>query len=157
MALTQGSWTTKTVGGKTVATCTVSGSAAADRYISTTAVPAAIDVTKPFSVIVTTGEDMTAAGTTYATLYVGTAENSAVGSTGTLTNAVLGVQITNTLDAGATGIIHVLPALAGNLTQVTNASPAWVVLPAAPKLILAAVTSADLTAAPASVDFTVIQ
>lgn len=157
MALTQGAWTVKTVGGRLVASCSVIGGAAGDRYISTLPVPTALNTTKPYSVIVTTGENMTASGTTYATLYIGTSDSASVGNTGTLTDAVLGVQVTNTLDAGATGVVHVLPGVNGNVTQVTNATPAWVIIPAAPKLILAAVTSEDLTAAPATVTFTVVQ
>jgi hypothetical protein len=157
MALTQSAWTVKSVAEHIVATCSVIGGAAADRYISTLPVPKAIDTRKPFSVIVTTGEDMTAAGTSYATIYVATSDSASVGSTGTLTDCVLGAQVTNTLDAGGTGVVYILPGVDGNVTQVLNASPAWVILPSAPRLILAVVTSADLQAAPATCTFIVTQ
>lgn len=157
MALTQSDWTIASVNGKLVASCSVIGGAAADRYIATKISPKELDTNKPFTLIVTTGEDMTAAGTTYATIYGAYANTASVGSTGTLTSCALVAQNTNTLDAGATGVVHVLPGVAGNVTQVTNASPGWSVIPGAPYFIFAAVTSADLQAAPATVTFTIYQ
>lgn len=157
MALTQGEWNSTTVNGRLVSTCSIIGGAAADRYVATKISPKGLDGSKPFTLIVTTGENMTAAGTTYTNIYGAYDEAASVGSTGTLTSCALIAQNTNDLDAGATGVIHILPGVNGNVTQVTNASPGWSVLPAPPRYIFSAFTSADLTAAPATVTFTVYQ
>lgn len=157
MALTQSDWTVASVNGKLVLSCSATGEAAADRYISTKVTPKELDTSKPFTLIITTGENMTSAGTTVTNLYGAYSDSASVGSTGTLTNCVLAAQNTNDLDAGATGVIHVLPGVGGNVTQVTNASPGWSVLPSAPRMIFSAFTSADLAAAPARVTFVVYQ
>lgn len=157
MALTQSAWTIKTVNGKLVYTCTVIGGAAGDRYVATAISPKELDTSRPFTLITTTGENMTSAGTTVVNIYGCYADSASVGSTGTLTSCVLAAQNTTDLDAGATGVIHVLPGVSGNVTQVTNASPGWSVIPAAPRLIFSAFTSADLAAAPATVTFIIYQ
>lgn len=157
MALTQDDWASVTVNDTLVASCSVIGGAAGDRYISTKISPKGLDGTKPFTLIITTGENMTAAGTTVTNIYGAYDEAASVGSTGTLTSCALIAQNTNDLDAGATGVIHVLPGVNGNVTQVTNASPGWSVLPAPPRYIFSAFTSADLNAAPATVTFTIYQ
>jgi hypothetical protein len=156
MALTQSAWTSKTVNGHFVATATCIGGAATDRYPSAAILPTNIDTNRPYTIVVTTGEDMTAAGTTTVNLYTCTADSASVAGDGTATSCYIGASVTNDLDAGATGVIHVLPAVNGNVTQVTNASPAYVLLPAA-RVIVSAKTSADLQAAPATVTYTVIQ
>ena len=157
MALTQSDWSVSSVNGKMVASCSVIGGAAGDRWISTKISPKELDTSRPFSVVITTGEDMTAAGTTAPGIYGAYSTSASVGSTGTLTSCVKVVTSTLDLDAGATGVIHVLPGVAGNVTQVTNASPGWSVVPGAPYFIFSAITSADLTAAPATVTFVVYQ
>lgn len=157
MALTQGNWEVTSVNGKLVASCSVIGGAAADRYISTKISPKELDTNKPFTVIITTGENMTAAGTTAPAIYGAYSAAGSVGSTGTLTSCEKIVTSTVDLDAGATAVIHVLPGVNGNVTQVTNASPGWSVLPGAPYFIFGVITSADLNAAPATVTFTIYQ
>lgn len=157
MALTQSNWAVTSVNGKMVASCSVIGGAAGDRYISTKITPKELNTSKPFTVIITTGEDMTAAGTTAPGIYGAYSESASVGSTGTLTSCAKVVTSTLDLDAGATGVIHVLPGVDGNVTQVTNASPGWSVVPGAPYFIFAALTSADLNAAPATVSFVIYQ
>ena len=158
MALTQGEWSPVTVNDEFfVASCSIIGGAAADRYISTKISPKGLDGSKPFTVIITTGEDMTAAGTTVSHIYGAYSDTASVGSTGTLTSCVLIASNTTDLDAGATAVIHVLPGVNGNVTQVTSASPGWSVLPTPPRYIFAAFTSADLTAAPATVTFRIYQ
>jgi hypothetical protein len=157
MALTQSDWTVGSVNGKLVASCSVIGGAAGDRYVATKLTPKQLDTNKPFTVIVTTGEDMTAAGTTVTRIYGAYSDAASVGSTGTLTSCALVATNTTDLDAGATAVVHVLPGVDGNVTQVTNASPGWSIVPPAPRLIFVAFTSADLTAAPATVTFVIYQ
>jgi len=157
MALTQSDWTVKTVNDKLVASCSVIGGAAGDRYISTKISPKELDTTKPFTVSITTGENMTAAGTTTTKVFGCYETTASVGSTGTLTNCILVASNTNDIDAGATSVINILPGVAGNITQVTNASPGWSVVPSAPYLIFSTFGDADLAAAPATVTFVVYQ
>lgn len=157
MALTQSDWTVGSVNGKLVASCSVIGGVAGDRYIATKLTPKQLDTNKPFTVIITTGENMTSAGTTVAKIYGAYSDAASVGSTGTLTSCAAVAASTYDLDAGATGVIHVLPGVDGNVTQVVDAAIGWSIIPPAPRLIFVAFTSADLAAAPATVTFVIYQ
>lgn len=157
MALTQSDWTVGSVNGKLVASCSVIGGAAGDRYVATKLTPKQLDTSKPFTLVITTGEDMTSAGTTVTRVYGAYSDAASVGNTGTLTSCALVATNTTNLDAGATAVIHILPGVDGNVTQVTDASPGWSIIPPAPRLIFVAFTSADLAAAPATVTFIIYQ
>lgn len=156
MALTQSDWTVGSVNGRLVASCSVIGGAAGDVYISTKLTPTQLDTNKPFTLIVTTGEDMSSS-TTVTRIYGAYSNSASVGSTGTLTNCALVAANTTDIDAGATTVVHVLPGVDGNVTQVTTASPGWSVVPPAPRLIFATFSGGNLSAAPATVTFIVYQ
>ena len=142
MALTQGDWTTTSVNGRAVYTAVVSGTD--DTDIMRKRTPKALDTTKPWSLVVITSEDMTAAGASAVDIWGGYTENCSLAAADAATGCVLVHSNSTDLDAGATEVIHVFPGLpgGGTFTQVTNALLGFALIPAYPYFII----NVDMTA-----------
>lgn len=156
MAITQGEWTETSVNKRAVFSCVVSGTD--DTDLMTKRTPKALDTTKPWSLIVTTSEDMTAAGASAVDIWGGYTDSCSLAITDAGTGCVLVHANSTDLDAGATEVIHVFPGLpgGGTFTQVANALLGFALIPAYPYFII----NVDMTAGlqdPASVTFTIIQ
>ena len=142
MALTQGDWTTGSVNGRAVYTCTVAGTD--DTDLMTKRTPKALDTTKPWSLTVITSEDMTAAGASAVDIWGCHTESASLAAADAGTGCVLVHANSTDLDAGATEVIHVYPAIhgGGTFTQVTNAALGFALIPAYPYFII----NVDMTA-----------
>ena len=156
MALTQSDWTASSVNGRAVYTCTVAGTDDAD--LMTKRTPKALDTTKPWSLSVIVNEDMTAAGATAVDIWGCYTDSASLATADVGTGCVLVHANSTDLDAGATEVIHVFPALGGGgtFTQVTDATLGFALIPAYPYFII----NCDLTAAlqdAAYVTFIIVQ
>lgn len=155
MAVTSGAWTEKYVNGMLVLQCTVSGETS-DADLMTLKTPDSLDGSFPFSLSVYINEDLSASGSAAVDIWGCYADTASLATADAGTNCVLVAANSNDLDAGGTQVIHVLPGVAGNVTQVTNASPGWSVVPAYPHYIFNVDLSSSLQDA-ASIVFTVVQ
>ncbi len=155
MALTQGAWSKKTVNGMLVLQCTVAGETA-DADIITLRTPQDLRGDKPFSLSVYADEDLSASGSAAVDIWGGYADNCSLATADVGTYCVLVAANSNDIDAGGTQVIHVLPGVGGNVTQVTDASPGWSVIPPYPYYIFNVDLSTSLQDA-ASIVFTVVQ
>lgn len=140
--MVQSDWTTTSVNGRSVFTCTVSGTDEAD--LMTKRTPKALDTTKPWSLTVITSEDMTAAGASAVDIWGCYTESASLATADAGTGCVLVHSNSTDLDAGATEVIHVFPGLpgGGTFTQVTNALLGFALIPAYPYFII----NLDMTA-----------
>ena len=155
MALTQGAWTKKTIGKFIILQCTVSGETS-DADIITLLTPPDLDGTKPFSLSVYADEDLSASGSSAVDIWGCYTDSATLATADAGTGCVLVAANSNDIDAGGTQVIHVLPGVNGNVTQVTNASPGWSVIPPYPHYIFNVDISSSLQDA-ASIVFTVVQ
>lgn len=155
MALTQGAWSKTTVNGMLVLQCTVAGETS-DADIITLITPKELDGNKPFSLSVYADEDLSAAGSAAVDIWGCYSDSASLATADAGTNCVLVAANSNDIDAGGTQVIHVLPGVNGNVTQVTNASPGWSVIPPYPRYIFNVDLSTSLQDA-ASIVFRVIQ
>jgi hypothetical protein len=153
MALVQGAWTVKSVNGRLVMTCTCGDDSNAIADCMTKITPKELDPTKPWSLIVTTKEDITAAGTGAVDIWGCTSANASLATADVGTECVLVHANSTDLDAGATCVIHVFPH--GHVTQITNAALGIAVIPPYPYFIINYDTSTFQDAA--DIDFTIIQ
>ena len=142
MALTQSEWTGGSVNGRAVWSCTVAGTD--DTDLITKRTPAALDTTKPWSLTVITSEDMTAAGASAVDIWGCYTASASLAAADAATGCVLVHSNSTDLDAGATEVIHVYPAIhgGGTFTQVTNALLGFALIPAYPYFII----NVDMTA-----------
>jgi len=155
MALTQSDWTYKTVNGRLVMTCTVAGTDDAD--LMTKRTPAGIlDSTKPFSVIVKPGEDLSASGSAAVDIWGGYSDSCSLATADVGTDCVLAHANSTDIDSGLTQVIHVFPGIEGTITQVTNASPGTALITPYPYYIINVDLSATLQDA-ATVTFIIVQ
>lgn len=154
MAVTQSDWTKKTVNGQMVLQCTVAGTDDAD--LMTKRTPKELNPNKPWALIVTTSEDMTAAGNCAVDIWGGYSDTCSLATADAGTDCVLVHANSTDLDAGATCVINVFPGIQGTLTQVTNASPGTALIPAYPYFIINLDLSAGLQDA-AFITVTIIQ
>lgn len=152
MALTQSDWSAKSVGDRMVYQCTVSGTDEADLMTK----KLKFDTTRPWSLIVTTSEDMTQSGTCAVDIWGGYSDKASLATADAGTDAVLIHANSTDLDAGATCVIHVFPGIDGTVTQVTNATPGFALIPPYPYIIVNLDLSAGLQDA-AYITVTIVQ
>lgn len=154
MALTQGDWTKEIVNGVLVLQCTVSGTD--DNDVMTLITPDELDGSYPFTLVVDPAEDLTAASAAAVDIWGCWSDKASLATGDAGTDCALVAANSLDIDAGIPVVIHVLPGVDGNVTQVTNASPGWSVVPPCPHYIF----NVDLTGAlqdAADVVFTVYQ
>lgn len=156
MSLTQSAWTVKTVNNRAVMTCNVAGTDDAD--IMTVRTPWDLDPTKPWSLIVYVGEDLTAAGASAVDIWGGVSDVCSLATADAGTDAYLVCALSGDIDAGATQVTHVFPGVhGGTFTQVTNSTTLnFVIIPPYPYYIINVDMTAGLQDA-ATVYFTIIQ
>lgn len=155
MALTQGAWSETTVNDTLVLQCTVSGETN-DADMITLITPKSLDGSIPWSVIVDPAEDLTASGSAAVDIWGCYSDSASLATADAGTDCVLVAANSTDIDAGSACVIHVLPGVNGNVTQVTNASPGWSVIPAYPRYIINLDLSAGLQDG-ADVVFTIVQ
>ena len=158
MALTQGAWTTKTVNGLAVHTCTVAGTTA-ENDVYTLPTPSTFDPAKPWTLFVYVDEDLTASGASALDVWGGYSASFALSGNDTTVAATDGglvYAVTTDIDAGGTLVLRVVPANQfGGVAQVAT-TPALAVLPALPYFAF----NIDCTAAlqdAASIVFVIVQ
>lgn len=154
MAVTSGAWSETFVNGVLVLQCTVSGTDDAD--LMTLVTPDSLDGSFPFTLVVDPAEDLTAAGASAVDIWGCWSDSASLATADAGTNCALVAANSLDIDAGIPVVIHVLPGAAGNVTQVTNASPGWSVVPPSPHYIFNVDMTAGLQDA-ADVVFTVYQ
>lgn len=156
MALTQSTWTVKTINNRLVAACTVAGDTG-DADLMTLRTPkGSIDPSKPFSIVVYANEDLSAAGTAAVDIWGGYSDSCSLATADVGTDCVLVHANSTDIDSGGTQVINVFPGIDGTVTQVTNASPGTALIPPFPYYIINVDLSTTLQD-PATISFTVIQ
>lgn len=134
MALTQGAWTSKTVNGRYVATCTVAGTTGENDVYTLKTPKNEWDPTKPWTLFVYVDEDLTAAATSFVNIWGGYSDSFAITGNDTTVAATDGAQLfagTTDLDAGGNQAYRILPDGYG-VSQVTTVPGAVAVIPALP-------------------------
>lgn len=154
MALTQGTWSEKYVNGVLVLQCTVSGTD--DNDVMTLRTPDSLDGSFPFTLVVDPAEDLTAAGASAVDIWGCWSDTASLATADVGTDCALVAANSLDIDSGIPVIIHVLPGVGGNVTQVTNASPGWSIVPPCAHYIFNVDMTAGLQDA-ADVVFTVYQ
>lgn len=155
MAVTQGNWTVKTLGRRTVASCRVSAQTS-DTDLPTKPVPSQIDLSKPYTIVINVSEDMTAAGSGFMDIHGGYAADFALtgGTSLTQTSGVELFATTTDLDAGGVFSLRVLPNANGP-AQVTTMPGGLAIIPPMPYIAINYDSAA--LADDAYIDFYVIQ
>lgn len=158
MALTQGSWSEKTVAGHAVFTCSVAGTTA-ENDIYTLKTPTSLNTAEPWTLFVYVNEDLTAAGASALDVWGGYSDSFAITGNDTTVDATDGAlvyAVTTDIDAGGTLVLRVVPATKfGGVAQVAT-TPALAVLPPLPYFAF----NIDMTAAlqdAATITFVIVQ
>lgn len=152
MALTQSDWTPTKIQNQNVWTCTVAGTDDADLMTK----KLHVDPKKPFVLVVSVPEDLTAAGASAVDIWGGYTDAASLATADAGTGCALVHANSLDLDAGGTLVVNVFPGLSGTVTQVTNASPGTALVPPCPYYIFNVDMTAGLQDA-AIVTFVVIQ
>lgn len=152
MALTQSDWTPTKIQNQNVWTCTVAGTDDAD--VMTKRLH--LNPDKPFTLVVSVPEDLSASGTAALDIWGGWADTASL-ATGDVGTACALVHANSTdLDAGTVLVVNVFPGKQGAFTEVKNASPGLAMIPPHPYYIFNVDLSSTLQDA-AIITFVVIQ